>query len=82
MPIAGALFAGVVAAIFGAWAWLGAAVEMPRSPFGPGEKLTCISYAPFRGTQSPFDPDIPLDPRQIEEDLAQLKPLTDCVRTY
>src|SRR6266550_2019070 len=82
MPIAGALFAGVVAAIFGAWAWLGAAVEMPRSPFGPGEKLTCISYAPFRGTQSPFDPDIPLDPRQIEEDLAQLKPLSNCVRTY
>ena len=24
----------------------------------------------------------PIDPRQIEEDLTQLKPFTDCVRTY
>jgi exo-beta-1,3-glucanase (GH17 family) len=82
MPIAVVLFAGVAAAIVAAWAWLGAAVEMPQSPFGPGEKLTCISYAPFRGAQSPFDPDVPIDPRQIDEDLAQLKPFTDCVRTY
>jgi exo-beta-1,3-glucanase (GH17 family) len=82
MPIAGALFAGVAAIIIATWAWLGAAIDMPPAPFGPGEKLYCISYAPFRGSQSPFDPDVPLETRQIEEDLAQLKPLTDCVRTY
>src|SRR5205807_3775126 len=82
MPTAGALFAVVVAAIVAAWAWLGAAVDMPPAPFGPGEKLYCISYAPFRGSQSPFDPDVPLGTRQIDEDLAQLKPFTDCVRTY
>jgi exo-beta-1,3-glucanase (GH17 family) len=82
MPIVGALFAVVAAAIVAAWAWLGAAVGMPPAPFGAGEKLYCVSYAPFRGSQSPFDPDIPIDPRQIEQDLAQLKPFTDCVRTY
>jgi glucan 1,3-beta-glucosidase len=41
-----------------------------------------VSYAPFRGDQDPFGPDIPIDPRQIEEDLVRLKPLTDCIRTY
>jgi glucan 1,3-beta-glucosidase len=55
---------------------------MPKSPLAAGEKLHCISYAPFRGTQDPFGPDVPIDARQIEEDLAQLKAITDCVRTY
>ena len=82
MGIATALFALAASAIVAAWAWLGAAVQMPPSPFAAGEKLYCISYAPFRGGQNPFGPDIPIDPRQIEEDLAQLKQLTDCVRTY
>jgi len=48
----------------------------------PGEKLYCVSYTPFRGAQTPIGPDIPVDPRQIDEDLAQLKQITDCVRTY
>ena len=55
---------------------------MPASPLGPGEKIPCVSYAPFRGDQDPFGPDVPIDPRQIEEDLVRLKPLTDCIRTY
>ena len=82
MRLAAVLFALAAAAIVAAWGWLGAAVEMPASPLAPGEKLHCISYAPFRGDQDPFGPDVPIDPRQIEEDLAQLKPLTDCIRTY
>jgi glucan 1,3-beta-glucosidase len=69
-------------AIVSAWAWLGAAIQMPPSPFAAGEKLYCVSYAPFRGDQSPLGPDIPVDPRQIDEDLARLKPITDCIRTY
>ena len=44
--------------------------------------MHCVSYAPFRAGQDPFGPDVPIDPRQIEDDLAQLKPITDCVRTY
>jgi exo-beta-1,3-glucanase (GH17 family) len=82
MGIATALFAMAAAAIVTAWGWLGAAIQMPPSPLAPGEKLYCVSYTPFRGTQSPFGPDIPVDPRQIDEDLAQLKHITDCVRTY
>ena len=82
MGIATALFAIAAAAIVAAWGWLGTAVQMPPSPLAAGEKLYCISYAPFRGDQSPFDPDIPIDPRQIDQDLAQLKQITDCVRTY
>ena len=82
MGIATALFALAAAAIVAFWGWLGAAVQMPPSPLAAGEKLTCMSYAPFRGDQNPFGPDIPIDPRQIDEDLAQLKAITDCVRTY
>jgi glucan 1,3-beta-glucosidase len=82
MRLATALFALTAAAIIAGWAWLGAAVEMPQSPFGAGEKLNCVSYAPFRGNQDPFGPDVPIDPRQIDEDLAQLSQITNCVRTY
>src|SRR4030095_3950690 len=32
--------------------------------------------------QNPFGPDVPIDVRQIEEDLAQLKQVTNCIRTY
>src|SRR6202043_1667131 len=79
----GAVFLALAGAtIVAAWGWLGAAVEMPASPLGAGEKIQCVSYAPFRGNQDPFGPDVPIDPRQIEEDLVRLKPLTDCIRTY
>src|SRR5256886_9863751 len=82
MGIATAFFAIAAAAIATAWAWLGATVQMPPSPLGAGGKLYCVSYTPFRGSQSPLGPDVPVDPRQIDEDLAQLKQITDCVRTY
>jgi len=82
MGMATALFALAASAIVAIWAWLGAAVPMPPSPLAAGEKLHCVSYAPFRGRQNPFGPDIPIDPRQIDEDLAQLRQITDCVRTY
>jgi exo-beta-1,3-glucanase (GH17 family) len=82
MGMATALFALAASAIVAIWAWLGAVVAMPPSPLAAGEKLYCVSYAPFRGSQNPFGPDVPIDPRQIDEDLAQLKQITDCVRTY
>jgi glucan 1,3-beta-glucosidase len=82
MGIASALFAVTAAAIVTAWAWLGSPVQMPPSPLASGQKLYCVSYTPFRGAESPFGPDVPVDPRQIDEDLAQLKHITDCVRTY
>ena len=82
MGVASALFAIAAAAIVAVWGWLGSMVQMPPSPLASGGKLYCISYAPFRGDQNPFGPDVPIDPRQIDEDLAQLKQITDCVRTY
>jgi len=76
------LFFVSAAAIAGFWAWLGAAVPMPDTPVGRGEKLYCVSYAPFRGAQSPLDPTARVDPAQIEEDIVRLSKLIDCVRTY
>ncbi len=76
------LFALVTAAIVGAWWWLGAAHPMSPAPVAPGEKLYCVSYAPFRGRQSPLEPATQIDPRQIEDDMVRLRRLTDCVRTY
>ena len=74
-----AVSAAVVAAF---WFWLGLPVAMPHTPLGPGEKLYCLSYAPFRAGQTPFDPDTHIPPQQIEDDLARLSKITDCVRTY
>src|SRR5712692_6752403 len=82
MGMATALFGIAAAAILAAWGWLGASVQMPAAPLPGDGKLYCVSYAPFRGDQSPFGPDRPIDSRQIDADLAQLKHITDCVRTY
>ena len=64
------------------WWWLGAAVPMPEAPVAGLEKLYCVSYTPFRGRQSPLEPDTRIEAWQIEDDLARLSRLTDCVRTY
>ena len=55
---------------------------MPVAPLAAGEKLHCISYVPFRGDQTPLDLSTRIPAWQIEQDLARLAPLTDCVRTY
>ena len=55
---------------------------MPPSPLDSGEKLYCVSYAPFRGQQTPLDLSTRIEPWQIEEDLGRLAKLTDCVRIY
>ena len=71
-----------VVAIAGVWTWLGGPVLMPPSKFGSGEKLYCVSYTPFRGTQTPLDTSIVIPAAQIEDDLIRLSQITDCVRTY
>src|SRR5581483_7730380 len=63
----------------GVWAWLGWPVDLPPAP---EPKLHCASYTPFRGNQTPFDPSLMIPKAQIEEDLKQLQPTTNCVRTY
>ncbi len=82
MRLALACLAGAVLVVAGAWAWLGAPVAMPHAPLKPGEKVYCLSYAPFRGTQTPFDPAIHIPAAQIEQDIKQLAGITDCVRIY
>lgn len=76
LPVLSALVIGAV------WAWLGAPVAMPDSPLASGGKLYCVSYAPFRDRQSPLDPATQITAAQIEDDIARLSKLTDCVRTY
>jgi exo-beta-1,3-glucanase (GH17 family) len=61
------------------WAWLGRPVDLPPAPEA---KLHCASYTPFRGAQNPFDPTMIIPKAQIEEDLKQLLPVTNCIRTY
>ncbi|MBS7539923.1 glycoside hydrolase family 17 protein [Ancylobacter lacus] len=76
------LAAVVSAAILAAWAWLGAPVPAPPSPLASGEKLPCVSYAPFRPGQSPFMAGLVIPPEQIDDDFARLAKITHCVRTY
>jgi len=63
------------------WWWLGRAVPMPVGA-GAAEKIQCVSYAPFRGSQSPLEAGTHIPAAQIEDDLTRLKSLTDCIRTY
>lgn len=75
-------FLAATALIISMWAWLGRPVPMPASPVGPGARLDCVSYAPFRGGQSPLDLTASYRLEEIEDDLDRLSKLTGCVRTY
>jgi exo-beta-1,3-glucanase (GH17 family) len=77
-----ALFALSAAVIAGVWIWLGQPVAMPPGSLGMSGKLYCVSYAPFRGGQTPLDESIQIPAAQIEDDLARLARITNCVRTY
>ena len=72
----------VAVAIAGVWIWLGSPVLMPYSQVGRAEKLDCISYTPFRGLQTPLDPATMIPAAQIDDDLARLSEVTNCIRTY
>jgi exo-beta-1,3-glucanase (GH17 family) len=77
-----ALFALTALAICAVWWRLGAPVAWPPSVPAAGQKLPCVSYAPFRDGQSPLVEGTRVAPEQIEEDLAFLSRYTGCVRTY
>ncbi|MET0869204.1 MAG: beta-(1-6) glucans synthase, partial [Pseudorhodoplanes sp.] len=78
----GLVLAATVAAVVLFWWWLGQAVPMPAGAAAAPQKLQCMSYAPFRGEQSPLYGRTHIPAAQIEDDLRRLKQLTDCVRTY
>jgi exo-beta-1,3-glucanase (GH17 family) len=69
-------------AIVAAWWWLATPITLARAPIDPNAKLLCVSYAPFRDTQTPLLLTTHISPEQIAQDLAQLAKITDCVRTY
>ncbi len=71
-----------LSAIAAAWWWLATPINLARAPIDPNAKLQCVSYAPFRGDQTPLVPTVQIGPEQIAEDLAQLAKISDCVRTY
>ncbi|MFZ0028734.1 MAG: beta-(1-6) glucans synthase [Pseudolabrys sp.] len=70
------------AAVAGVWTWLGSPALLMPSQLGRGEKLYCVSYTPFRGSQTPLDPSTMIPAAQIEDDLTRLSAVTDCIRTY
>jgi len=58
-------------------------VEMHDLHLGSGEKLKCVSYAPYhRPGQTPFNEQGYIERSQIVEDLTALAKITDCVRLY
>jgi glucan 1,3-beta-glucosidase len=82
-PTVPAVFLVLTAAVIAAaWAWLGATVPMPAAPLSAGEKLQCVSYAPFRAEQNPLSDGTHIEAWQIDEDFARLKAVTNCVRSY
>ena len=77
-----ALFFVSIGLIVAAWWWLAAPVTLLRAPIEPEAKLECVSYAPFRGEQTPHNPSLIVSPEQIAEDLGELAKVTKCIRTY
>lgn len=76
------LLAAVFSVIALFWWQIAAPVPMPPSPLADGEKIPCVSYAPFRRGQSPFTENIVISAAQIDEDFAHLSKVTGCIRTY
>jgi exo-beta-1,3-glucanase (GH17 family) len=70
---------GSIAAV---WWWLATPISLSRAPIDPNAKLQCVSYAPFRGEQTPLSSATHISAEQISADLAQLARISDCVRTY
>src|ERR1700710_1936045 len=70
---------GAIAAV---WWWLATPITLARAPIDPAAKLLCVSYAPFRGDQTPLVPTTQISPEQIAQDLEHLAKISNCVRTY
>jgi len=71
-----------LSAIAAVWWWLAMPITLARAPIDPDAKLMCVSYAPFRGAQTPLSPTTHVSAEEIAQDLEQLAKITDCVRTY
>ena len=76
------LFALVASAIGLFWYAMGRPSPVRASPLAEGQKLNCLSYAPFHGSQAPYDQPLRIADEQIESDLKQLAQVTSCIRIY
>jgi len=74
------LFALSLGLIASAWCWMAAPAQL--AAIDPARKLDCISYAPFRAGQSPWNSSEVISPKQIAEDLATLATISRCIRIY
>jgi exo-beta-1,3-glucanase (GH17 family) len=70
------------AVITGVWWWLATPVTLTHAAIGPEAKLDCVSYAPFRSGQTPWNSTIVIGEAQIAEDLVELAKVSRCIRTY
>ena len=65
-----------------AWCWLAAPATLASAPIDPSGKLDCVSYAPFRAGQSPWNSNEIIGAEQIASDLATLSAISGCIRIY
>lgn len=68
--------------IAGVWCWLGTPVTLDVAPIDAARKVDCVSYAPFREGQTPWNSQAVISPEQIADDLGQLAGISKCVRIY
>jgi len=68
--------------IAGVWCWLGTPVTLDVAPIDAARKVDCVSYAPFREGQTPWNSQVVISPEQIAEDIAQLAGISKCIRIY
>jgi exo-beta-1,3-glucanase (GH17 family) len=68
--------------IAGVWCWLGTPVTLDVAPIDAAQKVDCVSYAPFREGQTPWNSQVVISEAQIAEDLVQLAGISKCVRIY
>src|SRR5690606_20429037 len=66
-------------ASFLVWKFMGMPVDIVDAPAG---KVHCVSYTPYRGSETPFDRDFVASVERIDEDFALLSSVTDCIRIY
>ena len=57
-------------------------MTLVHAAIGPETKLDCVSYAPFRNGQTPWNSTIVISEAQIAEDLVELAKVSRCIRTY
>lgn len=76
------LFLLSLSIIVATWCWLAVPVALGHAPVDLTKKLDCVSYAPFRGHQTPWNSSVVISPDQIAEDIADLAKVTNCVRIY